>query len=157
MSAGSGNRISAPMQALDHKSNSLPLSHCARHYCFIFLLSFFSDDAYFKKMTSYISSAGRTPALSKVKLTYRLLMQLECIRLQARKKWTEIEDFFPFVCDFTLVNSSLSNEINRLYSVLKTADNINSEEFWNTDAEEFLDYRNIGPFLKEVRLIGWMI
>ena len=29
MSAGSGNRTSAPVQALDHKSNSLPLRHCA--------------------------------------------------------------------------------------------------------------------------------
>ena len=28
MSAGSGNRTSAPVQALDHKSNSLPLGHC---------------------------------------------------------------------------------------------------------------------------------
>ena len=29
MSTGSGNRTSAPVQALDHKSNSLPLDHCA--------------------------------------------------------------------------------------------------------------------------------
>ena len=36
MSAGSGNRTSAPVQALDHKSNSLPLGHCAwRMYVYI--------------------------------------------------------------------------------------------------------------------------
>ena len=38
MSAGSGNRTSAPVQALDHKSNSLPLRHCAWLYLFALCL-----------------------------------------------------------------------------------------------------------------------
>ena len=111
-------------------------------------------------MILYTSSVkrGRKPSIPKVKLTNRLLMQLECVRLQTRKTWDEMEDFFPVVCDYIFHNSSLKNELVRLSTVVKTSmDSINTEEFWSTDVEDFLDYKNIGPYLKEVRLLFFFL
>ena len=52
MSAGSGNRTSAPVQALDHKSNSLPLRHCALLWKIQFCKAIFSFNTdIFKNIT----------------------------------------------------------------------------------------------------------
>ena len=71
-------------------------------------------------------------------------MQIECVRLEGKKTWTEMEDFFPVICDYSFFNSSLQTEVSRLETIVKRANDINTEEFWNTDIEDFLDYKNIG-------------
>ena len=88
MSAGSGNRTSVPVQALDHKSNSLPLGHCAWRQFYSFALRYVISIYKKFKWNKSIMFAYLCICRSVLSSWYRYLQLLAWHPCQRNSIWT---------------------------------------------------------------------
>ncbi|KAK7103602.1 hypothetical protein V1264_018470 [Littorina saxatilis] len=116
------------------------------------------DDAHFQQMKSAFTATGRgrPPKLQLVPLTNKLLLQLDLLRLETGRDWSDLVSFLPKVFDVNLLQGlEIKAEIEgtvKEATKLGNKTGLELEAFLDVDAGRCIMGRNVGVHLLKHRI-----